>query len=175
MTPFIQFFIAPFAKLSGMYTYLSPMLLAFGASDKKYDLHAGTSFDYLLLMRNTPAGPKARRRILGYFMEGLLKIIEKIERGELPESVVISGSSYFFSDQSASRLGFAVKQPSVAERLNVYINIIDLFWMYSYAQGKLTFPKLNEIKKAETDGSTLLLKKSYIEQMHTLLGKNTLT
>lgn len=172
LIPFFQFLITPFSRLTGMYTYLSPMLLVFGASEKKYDLHNGTSFDYFFIMRKTPPGKQAQKKILSYFMEGLLNLIEKIEKEELPPSIKIGGSSYFFSEQTAKRMGFEIKSATLPEKLNIYLNIVDLFWMYSYSQGKWTFPKLNSIKKAETTGTVLLNKKGDIEKLYSFLNRN---
>lgn len=172
LIPFFQFLITPFSKLTGMYTYLSPMLLVFGASDKKYDLHNGTSFDYLFVMRKTKPGLQAQKKILNYFIEGLLNIIKEIEGKELPETITISGSSYFFSEQTASRLGFEITPASLPEKLNIYLNIIDLIWMYSYAQGKFSFPKISKVKKVKTTGKELVKNKEALLKLHQYLSRN---
>ncbi len=41
--PISQFLYTPFFKLTGGYTYYSPMLLGYMANDKQIDLHSGTS------------------------------------------------------------------------------------------------------------------------------------
>lgn len=168
-----QFLITPFFRLIGIYKYLSPMLIVFGATDKKYDLHSGTSFDYFMVLRNTKKGITIRQKILAYFIEGLLKIVEQVEHKELPETVVITGGSYFFSDNTAERLGFKVSDSNVFDKFNIAANYFDLLWMYSLAHGKLTFPSLRGIKRASTTGKDLVANKAKLIQLNSFLNRNT--
>lgn len=166
-----QFLMTPFLTLIKSYTYLSPMLLVFGASDKKYDLHNGTTFDYLMHLRGTKSGNPLRNKILKYYLEGLLVIIKKIEDKELPETVLVRGSSYFFSENTAKRLGFKIKAAGIFEKINLVFNYIDLFWTYSVSKGKISFPNLKNINTAEIYGSDLILNKAKFQTLLAFLNR----
>jgi len=171
IVPIGQFLMTPFFRLIGLYKYLSPMLLAFSASKKKYDLHSGTSFDYLMVMRKVKKGQPFKNKVLEYYIEGLLKVVEEIEQKNLPESITVRGSSYFFSERTAQRLGFEVKKTNLFEKANLVCNYIDLCWALSLANGKLTFPDLRNIKTATTNGKALVENKAYLQRLYQHLKK----
>lgn len=173
IAPFMQFLATPIFTLAGIYHYVSPMLLVYMPTAQKHDLHNGTSFDYLFVMRKLRFGRPFRYQLLRYYLEGLLTIIEKIENGQLPESIVIRGSSYFFSERTAKKLGFNLRKAHFHEQFNIAINYLDLLWMYSLAHGRLTFPKLNRVKTAEIKGVALVQHKAELQNIYALIEKGS--
>ena len=169
--PIGQFAFTPLFRLIGVYKYYSPMLLGYMANDHQIDLHSGGSFDYLLVMRKYKAGIKIRTKLLLYHIEGLIKIIELIEKKSTPETVNIVGTSYFFNDRTLNKMGFDIVNPSLFYRLNLFINFIDLIWMYSLSQGNFSIPKLWNAKKASISGSKLVESKKVIEDLYYKINK----
>lgn len=169
--PLAQFTFTPFFKLIGVYRYYSPMLLGYMANDKQIDLHSGTTFDYLWVMRKVKPGIEMRNRILMYQLEGLLNIIQQIESNKIPQMVNIIGTSYFFSDRTLKKLGFEIVKPSLFYRLNILVNFIDLTYLYSLSKGRFTIPNLLSVKKASISGDKLVENKKNIEEIASLLSK----
>ena len=164
--PVSQFLFTPIYKLTGGYTYYSPMLLGYMANDKQIDLHSGTSFDHLFVLRKYKSGTKLRNRIMMYHLEGLLRLIQLIDEKHIPASVNIIGTSYFFSERTLSNLGFQIEKATLFYRVNLFINFIDLFWMYSLSKGKLAIPSVWDAKKASIKGDNLLLQKTKFEGLY---------
>ena len=164
--PVSQFLFTPIYTLTGGYTYYSPMLLGYMANDTQIDLHSGTSFDHLFVLRKYPSGTPLRNRILLYHLEGLLRLIQLIEEKRIPESVNIVGTSYFFNDRTLLKLGFQIEKASLFYRINLLINGIDLFWMYSLSQGKLAIPTLWYAKKASIQGNQLVQSKPKLHALY---------
>lgn len=164
--PIGQFTTAPFFKLTGIYTYYSPMLLGYMANNVNIDLHSGTSFDYLFVMRKYKSGVESRNRLLKFHLEGLIQIISQIENNIIPKTVHISGTSYFFNDRTLTKLGFEQKVPSFFYRLNLFVNLVDLIWMYSFSKGRLSMPKIWHAKMASISGERLVENKAIIEALY---------
>ena len=173
--PIGQLAFTPIFSLIGVYKYYSPMLLGYMANDRQIDLHSGGSFDYLFVMRRYRAGIEIRYKLLLYHIEGLIKIIELIEKKSIPETVSIVGTSYFFNDRPLSKMGFEIVNPSIFYRLNLFINFIDLIWMYSLSQGKLSIPKLWNAKKAIISGAKLIESKMIIQDLYDKMKNRTTT
>jgi hypothetical protein len=169
--PLSQFAFTPFFRLIGMYTYYSPMLLGYMANKKQIDLHSGGSFDYLFVLRKYKAGYELRNRLLFYYLEGLINLIQLIENKSIPETVNIVGTSYFFKDKTLNKIGFKIVNPSLFYRLNLFVNVIDLTWMYSISQGKFSIPKLWNAKKASITGAELVESKKLIEELYNKISK----
>lgn len=164
--PWMQFTMSPLFKLLGTYKYYSPMLLGFNPNDTHIDLHSGTSFDYLFVMLKYKAGIKFRNRILLYHLEGLLNIIQEIEEKKIPETVIISGTSYFFNERTMLKFGFEKEKPLLSYKFNLLMNAVDLFWMYSLAQGRLSIPKIWKVQKATVQGQKLVENKVIIANLY---------
>lgn len=154
--PIFSFSSTPFFKLVGIYKYYSPMLLGYMANDSQIDLHSGSSFDYLFVMRKYKSGIEMRNRLFIYYLEGLLSIIEQIENKSIPETVNIVGTSYFFNHRTLHKMGFGIENPSLFYRVNLYVNFFDLCWMYALSQGKFSIPKLWNVKKGKISGAKLV-------------------
>lgn len=173
--PIGQFAFTPIYKLTRVYKYYSPMLLGYMANDHQIDLHSGVSFDYLFVMRKHRAGIEIRNKLLIYHLGGLLKIIQLIENKSIPDTVNIVGTSYFFNDRTLSKMGFDIVNPSLFYRLNLFLNFIDLTWMYSLSKGKLSIPKLWNAKKASISGIKLVESKKAIEDLYNKMKRRTTT
>jgi hypothetical protein len=142
------------------------MLLGYMANEKQIDLHSGTSFDYLFVFRNCKPGIEWRKRLLAYHLEGLLHLISLIENKQVSESVTIVGTSYFFNDRTLQKLDFQLEKASFYYRINLFLNFIDLCWMYSLSRGKISFPTLWGAKKASIQGTALTTKKGELEALY---------
>lgn len=164
--PIGQFTITPIFKLTGTYSYYSPMLLGYMATDNLIDLHSGSSFDFLFTMITNRVGVGIRNKLLMHHLQGLLTIISLIENGKIPKTVTISGTSYFFNERTLNKVGFELIQPSLFYRLNFVVNIVDLTWMYSLSQGRLSLPKVWKAKTASISGSKLVERKGLLENLY---------
>lgn len=167
--PISQFLASPLYTLMGLYKYLSPMLLVVNASNQKYDIHNGTSFDYLYIMRKVKPGAEWKKTMLLYYLDGLLEIIRRVEEEEIPNTVEIRGSSYFFSERTAENMGFEIKKTGSFEKFNLLINYLDLMWTYSVANAKISFPNLMNIKTASITGAQLVQNKNQVLRYKTLM------
>jgi len=173
--PIFQFAVTPIFRLTGIYKYYSPMLLGYMPNNKQIDLHSGGSFDYLFVMRNIKRGVGIRNKILTYHLEGLMHIAKEIEDGSINESVYIVGTSYFFNARTLHKLGFELKQPSLFYRINLLANFIDIIWMYSLSQGRLSMPKIWKASKVSIEGKSLVDKKERIHELHRKLTTKLIT
>jgi hypothetical protein len=126
-------------------------------------------------MRKYKSGIEMRNRLLLFQLEGLKKIIQLIKDKVVPESVNLVGTSYFFSNRTVQRIGFELIEPSLFYRINLFVNFLDLLWMYSLAQGKWAIPKVWQAKKVQITGKKLVEHKVQLEALYNKLSSKSAT
>ena len=169
--PSYNFLLTPLMTLSNIFKYKSPMLLVLEDSKKNYAIHSGTSFDYLVKMGNVKSGIPFQHKVLEYHLEGILKIVAEVENETIPGTTIIKGSSYFFSESTAKKLGFEIVPTNNFEKLVIYLNYLEILLMLSRTKGKLSFPKINNFKTVQTTGQKLVQNKSFIKNLYLKLKK----
>jgi hypothetical protein len=95
-----------------------------------------------------------------------LHLISQIENKQIPESVTIVGTSYFFNDRTLHKLGFQIEKASTFYRANLFLNFIDLTWMYSLSRGKFSIPSIWDAKKASIKGCALVGQKNNLAALY---------
>lgn len=169
--PIIHFLITPILKLTGWLNYHSPMFLTIKKSKKQYEIHNGNVFDYFTRMKWNFKGSEAKKRIINDYLRGLLKIINDIENNKLSPTVKFSGVSYFINRNTARKLGFSVTKARLFHKILFITDFINLFLMYSFAQGTFSFPDIKCLKKMEISGEKLLNAKSLILEILLMVNK----
>ena len=167
LPPFLD---TPQGKKSGSLTYYAPLFIV-AKSSKKYVIHGGTLFDYLFVFGWRGNGRSHRTIVLYNFVAGLINLIEELEQNPAKQ-VKIEGTSYFFNERNARRLGFTTGKPDAGQTIILAFNYLPLLVSYSLAQGKLSFPRLTHILKAETSSTELIQHKARLVKMRERLQGN---
>ncbi len=159
----------PALRLLGVFRYHSPLLKVSLRSRRYYEVHSGTLLDYVLLFRWKDRGGRATRQILGLFLEGFLDIANAVERGEIARDTHIVGTSYFFSEKSAERLGFRLESAGLRLRLVLFVSYAELALLHSFARGRLSFPNVLNVRTAVVRGDELLARRDEMRRILTRL------
>jgi hypothetical protein len=162
------FFLAPVLRLVGALRYYSPYLIVTRSRGGGLDLHGATLFDYLLLFQWSERGRPAVRKILIWYVEGLLALVREIEKGDLPDNIVLSATSYIFSKSIARRYGFHVETGS---RFSVggFLTYPTQLITYSFAKGRWAFPPILRARRATIPGAALAAQSARLQRLRNRL------
>lgn len=164
------FFLAPLFRLTGTLRYYSPYLVVSRGGRGRIDLHGATPFDYLLLFRWRDRGRPAVRRILRWYVEGLLALAREFEEGRLPRDTTVSATSYIFSAGTARRYGFVVEEAGKFA-WGGYLTYPTQWLTYSFARGRWAWPPVHRARRATIDGAGLCAQRGRLERLRERLGE----
>lgn len=158
------FLMAPLFRLTGVLRYYSPYLILSRSGRNRIDLHGATPFDYLLLFRWRDRGRPAVRRILLWYVEGLIALAREIEGGRFPIDTTVSATSYIFSASTARRYGFTVDEaPRWA--CGGFLTYPTQFLTYSFSQARWSLPPVHRARKATIKGADLCSQIARLERV----------
>ncbi len=160
-----QFCVTPLLTNAGLYRYHSEMLKATLRNERTWEIHGGTSWDYVRLFRLSESGAVATRRLLRFYLEGLLDIARLVESGVISPGTTITGTSYFFSEKSARRLGFRLEPAGPRLRAVLVLYYLDLVLLSSFARGRIAFPNVLKARRAAIRAADLAARRPEIEAL----------
>lgn len=166
-----QLCVTPFCRAAGIYLYHSPMLKATFRGPRVWEVHGGTIWDWLVLFRFRDRGAAAARRVMVWYLEGFLDIAARVERGEIAGGVEVTGTSWFFREETARRLGFEIRPAGFRLRFNLFLNALDLWLTYSFTRGRIALPDLLAVKQAVIRGDELLRRRPQLVRLCAMLRR----
>ena len=151
-----HFAVTPLLRLSGYLKYHSAFMLTVKYPRNIWEIHNGTSFDYLLNMKWCNKGFFARQFIIRQYLEGLLNLIEEIKKTKNPDEIEIIGTSYFIGKNTIAKIGFREEKVQFWRKILFVIDYFNLLSLYSFSKGRISFPNINHLKKIKIKGDKLL-------------------
>lgn len=157
---FIRFITTPFLKWLGFYRYHSPLFMTVKVAPKLYELHLGTSWDFIFSPRINPSSLKIS------VLHGLLILCDKIEKGEFPKDVTLKGNPYFLKTSSLSRFGFKERKLNWFEYFMTLLSFPESTILLSISRREFKFANINNNRIVYVNSSELLANKPLISLLH---------
>jgi hypothetical protein len=159
------FFDIPSLKKTGRLIYFSNLFIDDRESKGIIIIHGGSLFDYTFVLDKTLKGRQRNNYIIQQYIQGLLNLIENLEKKAFAE-VKVKGATYILNDRTAKKLGFEIVKTDFLQKLILTYNYVNLLVSNSFAKGKITFPRLGKVKTLEASISELIKHKEFIIKLN---------
>ncbi len=154
---FLRFITTPLLKFLGIYEYHSPLFMTVKVGPKLYELHLGTSWDFIFRSKFNSITSKLN------VLEGLLILCDKIEKEKFPKNVILRGNPYFLKSSSLSRFGFKERKLNPLEYFMTLLSFLESTILLSISRKKLLFANINNNRIIYINSSDLLRNKPLIK------------
>lgn len=170
--PFILITLAsfidmPMGKKSGRFTYYAPLFILENRKGNMV-MHGGTLFDYFFVFDWKDRGMKARYQSMHDMLDGCLALAKQYNSNE---EIHFTGTSYFFHEKTAKKLGFEVMKPSFNDLFILYLNYFSLMLMFSFTNKRLSFPSLSKTVCVRISNHQILANQAKFEQLRDLMAR----
>jgi hypothetical protein len=135
VVPLAELALAPVWRVAGVYRYHAPLLFSVRRGPV-LELHAGSSYDYLLRFRWHDRGPRARRIVLRDLLSGLLAVAAETESGSIPGDTRIIVDSHVIGERTARAFGFETAPARWSDRVHLVLDIVAISVMHGFVRGR---------------------------------------
>lgn len=178
LIPFVKsathFSLVPLLRLCGFLNYHSPLFLTVKYKNNFWEIHNGTTFDYVLNMKWAYRGGRAKHITIKNYFEGLLNLINDLKKRNNPKDIELVGTSYFIGRNTIRKIGFSEEDVTPIKRVLFIIDYINLMLMYSFSKGKISFPNILKLRKVKIKGDRLIKAEDKIREYFSMLRKREL-
>ncbi|PTX41500.1 hypothetical protein C8P64_3300 [Christiangramia gaetbulicola] len=161
-----SFFDMPSMIKSGKLKYESSLLISEKEKNNQITIHGGTLFDYYFVLKKDDNGKNRRNFILLEYLNGILNLIESNK--EKP-NLEITGTTYILNQRTAKKIGFEVQKTNTTQLIILILNYPNLLFTRSFANKKLSFPKIKNIKTYRSNIEKLEYNKQRISKIRNAL------
>jgi len=136
----IRFLSTPILRKSGFYRYYSSMFFTMPLFYKYHEIHLGTSWDFFRMQKVNP------RTIMIKLAEGLLNLIDSIEKGKTDGKIIYKGNTHYLNEKTARIFGFNVRNMNLFETIMFFISFFEHLLLSSLSHRKFHIIKLEKVK-----------------------------
>lgn len=167
--PFIDL---PIGKRKGRFKYYSPTLISEWHPDGRLVLHGGTLFDYWYSIRHDWSPAEKKRKVLEWYLEGLLNLIDHFDHKEGSEDLQVLATTYFVNSKNIERSGFELISTSVLQYFLIIANYFTISMALTFINQRVTFFSFKSIYTFQVSFKELRSQKDEIEGLYlTLLNR----
>ena len=153
----LRFATTPLLKKIGFYRYYSPMFMTMPWFFNTYDLHLGTSWDFVNRSEKNP------QKVMECIAEGLINIAVEIQEGAIKKNASFKGNTFYFKEETVKRFGFKTRRMNYLEGVLFILNYTELCILNSIAKKKLYFVPFKNVTIVTCTAEDILQNKNKFE------------
>lgn len=154
-----RFITTPILKFVGFYKYYSPMLMTVPLPFNIYDIHLGTSWDFLRISETHP------RKMIRFILEGFVNIANDIENGKIKPNKSFRGNTFYLKESTIIRFGFRTRKMNLIETLLFILNYAELCLLNSIYKKRFYLIPTGNIMIVTFNANDILANKRKFENM----------
>ncbi|WP_219548104.1 hypothetical protein [Gramella sp. MT6] len=151
---------------NGKLRYESSLLISEKEKENQITIHGGTLFDYYFVLNKDANGKNRRNYILFEYLNGILNLMES---NKDKPNLEITGTTYVLNQRTAKKIGFEVERTNTTQLIILILNYPNLVFTKSFANKRLSFPNIKNIKTYRSNIEKLEENKQRISKIRNAL------